>query len=111
MTRRLQRQGDAPHIGIVHLGPGAFFRAFNAIYTHEAMERAGGDWGILAVSLKSPTARDQLVPQGGVYTSITLAESGADARIITSIADVKVAPEDPQAVVAAMADLRSRSSR
>jgi fructuronate reductase len=102
--KRLQRSGPAPKVGIVHIGPGAFFRAFNAIYTHEAMERHGGDWGILAVSLRSPTARDQLVPQGGVYTSVTLGEDGSEETVIGSIADVKVAPEDPAAVVAAMAD-------
>lgn len=101
---RLQCVGEVPKVGIVHLGPGAFFRAFNAIYTHEAMERSGGDWGILAVSLKSPTARDQLVPQGCAYTSVTLAEGGNDTKVITSIADVLVAPEDPGAVVSAMAD-------
>ncbi|MGJ8610337.1 MAG: mannitol dehydrogenase family protein, partial [Octadecabacter sp.] len=39
---RLARVGPAPKVGIVHLGPGAFFRAFNAVYTDEAMETAGG---------------------------------------------------------------------
>ena len=102
-ARRLQRSGPAPKVGIVHIGPGAFFRAFNAIYTHEAMERHGGDWGILAVSLRSPTARDQLAPQGGLYTSVTLGEDGSTEAVIGSIADVKVAPEDPAGVVAAMA--------
>lgn len=102
--KRLQRNGPAPKVGIVHIGPGAFFRAFSAIYTHEVMEREGGDWGILAVSLRSPTARDQLAPQGGVYTSVTLGEDGSKEAVIGSIVDVKVAPEDPAAVVAAMAD-------
>ncbi len=96
---RLTRKGHPPKVQIVHLGPGAFFRAFNAIYTDEV-----GGWGILAVSLKSATARDQLAPQGGVYTSLTLAEAGNEARVINSLADVRVAPEDPAAVVAAMAD-------
>ncbi len=99
MPVRLTRRGAPPEVAIVHLGPGAFFRAFNAIYTEEA-----GDWGILAVSLKSPTARDQLAPQGGAYTSLTLSEGGNESRIIGSIAEVLVAPEDPEAVVAAMAN-------
>ena len=49
---------------MVHLGPGAFFRAFIAPYTDEAMGAGsanGEDWGIIAVSLKSPTAREALV--------------------------------------------------
>jgi fructuronate reductase len=100
---RLTRRGEAPEVGIVHLGPGVFFRAFQAIYTDEAMAAAGGDWGICAVSLQSPTARDQLAPQGGVYTSVTLAPEGPEYRVIGSIARVLVAPDDPEAVLAAMA--------
>tara|TARA_R110002051_G_C8769269_1_gene503255 strand:- start:25834 stop:27243 length:1410 start_codon:yes stop_codon:yes gene_type:complete len=93
-----------PKVGIVHLGPGAFFRAFNAVYTDEAMRQAGGDWGIVAVSLRSATARDQLAPQGDVFTSVTLGPDGLKPRIIGSIVRTLVAPEDPAAVVAAMAD-------
>ncbi len=97
MQVRLNRKGAAPDTAIVHLGPGAFFRAFNAIYTEDA-----GDWGILAVSLKSPTARDQLAPQGGVYTSLTLSEDGTKSRVIGSVSKVLVAPEGPEAVLAGM---------
>ena len=101
---RLTRpDGPAPKVGIVHLGPGAFFRAFNAVYTHEALAARGGDWGILAVSLRSPTARDQLQPQGGAYTSVTLSPEGPETQVITAIRDVLVAPEDPEAVLTAMA--------
>lgn len=101
---RLNRSDPAPKVGIVHLGPGAFFRAFNACYTHEVIEKTGGDWGIVTVSLQSPTARDQLEPQGGVFTSVTLDPKGWQPRQISSIARTLVAPEDPQAVIAAMAD-------
>ncbi|MEL6817072.1 MAG: mannitol dehydrogenase family protein [Pseudomonadota bacterium] len=101
---RLKRDGAKPKTGIVHFGPGAFFRAFNAVYTHEAIENAGGDWGIIAVSLRSTAARDQLLPQGGVYTSVTRTQSGTKHEIIGPIADVKVAAEDPFAVLDAMTD-------
>ena len=101
---RLTRTAPLPEVGIVHLGPGAFFRAFNAIYTDEAMAEAGGDWGICAVSLRSPGPRDQLAPQGCAYTSVTLAPEGAEYRVIESIARILVAPEDPEAVLTAMAD-------
>ncbi|MEP5009350.1 MAG: mannitol dehydrogenase family protein, partial [Roseobacter sp.] len=89
---RLNREGPEPNIGIVHLGPGAFFRAFNAIYTDEAMQLEGGDWGIAAVSLRSPAARTQLEPQGGVFTSVTLAPEGLQPCVIGSIARTLVAP-------------------
>ncbi|MEP2531482.1 mannitol dehydrogenase family protein [Shimia sp.] len=101
---RLNREGPEPNIGIVHLGPGAFFRAFNAVYTDEAMQLEGGDWGIAAVSLRSPAARTQLEPQGGVFTSVTLAPEGLQPCVIGSIARTLVAPEDPGEVIATMAD-------
>jgi fructuronate reductase len=99
---RLSRKTPAPRVGIVHLGPGAFFRAFNAIWTEEAMEAAGGDWGICAVSLNSAEARDRLEPQGCAFTSVTLAPEGPEYRIIGSVVRVLVAPEDPGAVLDAM---------
>ncbi|MEM9522897.1 MAG: mannitol dehydrogenase family protein [Pseudomonadota bacterium] len=105
---RLTRSGPAPRTGIVHLGPGAFFRAFNAVYTDEAMATRGGDWGITVVSLRSPAARDQLEPQGGVYTSVTLGPDGGRARIVGAIGHVLVAPEDPAAALSVMADPKAR---
>ncbi|MCB1390957.1 MAG: mannitol dehydrogenase family protein [Rhodobacteraceae bacterium] len=104
MTRR-----TAPlPTGIVHFGPGAFFRAFNAVYTAEANARNGQGWGITAVSLQSPTARDQLEPQGGAFTSVTLAPEGPEYRVVETISRVLVAPEDPEAVLAALADPQVR---
>lgn len=101
---RLTRTGPVPEVGIVHLGPGAFFRSFVAVYTDSALSRDGGGWGIRAVSLQSPTARDQLAPQGGCFTALTLRPEGPAPRVIGSVVDVLVAPEDPAAVVAAMAE-------
>ena len=102
---RLDRSSaPAPKVGIVHFGPGAFFRAFGAVYTSEAMQSEGGDWGITAVSLRSPTIRDALAPQGFAYTSVTLMPEGAEYDVIEIINDVLVAPEDPEAVLDAMDD-------
>ncbi|MEO1536958.1 MAG: mannitol dehydrogenase family protein [Pseudomonadota bacterium] len=101
---RLRRSTPAAKAGIVHFGPGAFFRAFNATFTHEAMEAAGGDWGIVAVSLRSATARDQLLQQGGVFTALERGPEGDALSVIGSVVDVLVAPEDPAAVLARMAD-------
>lgn len=91
-------------IGIVHLGPGAFFRAHQAVYTDDALGQTGGDWGICAVSLRSADARDALVPQDGLYTLATL-DRETSFRVIGSIKEVMVAPEDPAAVIERMADL------
>lgn len=101
---RLQRSDAArPAPGIVHLGPGAFFRAFTAVYTAEAMAAQGGDWGITGVSLRSAGIRDKLAPQGWAYTSVTLAPEGAQHEVIEVLDDILVAPENPKAVLSAMA--------
>ncbi|WP_422370056.1 mannitol dehydrogenase family protein [Hoeflea sp.] len=91
--------------GIVHLGLGAFFRAFGAIYIEDAVEMAGGDWGIVGVSLQSPGTRDRLAPQNFVYTVVTQEPDGGETlRTVEIVDDVLVAPEDPEAVLARMAD-------
>ena len=95
-----------PAAGMVHIGPGAFFRAFIAPYTDEAMGAGsvnGEDWGIIAVSLKSPTAREALVPQGCLYTALERGPDGDTSRQVEAITDVLVAPEDPLAVLDTMA--------
>ncbi|XDA97633.1 mannitol dehydrogenase family protein [Sulfitobacter sp. LCG007] len=101
---RLTRDGAAPAQGIVHLGLGAFFRAHGAVYLQELMEAEGGDWGITGVSLQSPGTRDRLAAQDGVYTALELGPKGRIARPIVSVREVLVAPEDPEAVLARMAD-------
>ncbi|GIR51069.1 MAG: hypothetical protein CM15mP60_1300 [Alphaproteobacteria bacterium] len=62
----------------------------------------GEDWGIIAVSLKSPTAREALVPQGCVYTALERGPDGDTLRQVEAITDVLVAPEDPLAVLDTM---------
>ena len=67
---RLTQSATTPRPGvrIVHLGLGAFYRAFGAVYVAEAMAASGGDWGIVGVSLKNPTTRNALAPQNWTYT-------------------------------------------
>jgi fructuronate reductase len=108
LPRLTRAAGPLPGIGIVHLGLGAFFRAHGALYVEEAMAASGGDWGILGVSLRNPDIRDALAPQGGCYTALELAPDGPKARIVDAVQGVLVAPEDPQAVLDAMADPGTR---
>ncbi|MFB1024124.1 MAG: mannitol dehydrogenase family protein, partial [Octadecabacter sp.] len=49
-----------PATGIVHLGLGAFFRAFGCVYIADAMAASGGNGGIVGVSLRNPDTRDAL---------------------------------------------------
>jgi len=90
--------------GIVHLGIGAFHRAHQAVYTDSCLASGDHHWGILGVSLRSSDTRDALEPQDGLYTVATRDGSGDSFRVIGSIGKVLVAPENPEAVLAAMAD-------
>lgn len=95
-------------IGIVHLGIGAFHRAHQAVYTDDAIALAGGDWRITGVSLRSGSVRDQLTPQNALYTVTERSAQGPKTRLIEAIARVLVAPEDPEAVIAVLADPSTR---
>ncbi|WP_068877105.1 MULTISPECIES: mannitol dehydrogenase family protein [unclassified Phenylobacterium] len=94
----------ATRIGVVHFGPGAFHRAHQAWY-FDRMLAWQPDLAICAVSLRSPDVRDALAPQDGLYA---LAEKEADpaVQVIGSIAEVLVAPEDPEAVFARLDQAR-----
>lgn len=93
-----QYDRDSTNIGIVHLGPGAFHRAHQAVYTENAMNLSGGDWAICGVSLRSATARDVLAEQDNLYT-LAILDKTIDFQIIGAIKEVLVADEQPQQVM------------
>ncbi|MCK5885644.1 MAG: mannitol dehydrogenase family protein, partial [Alcanivorax sp.] len=90
--------------GIVHLGLGAFHRAHQALYTELAMAHAGGNWGIIGVSLRSENVSRQLLPQDGLYSVMSEDAAGSNLRVVGAITDVLVAPREPRRVTAAIAD-------
>jgi fructuronate reductase len=102
-VQRFTYDRAAVRTGIVHLGTGAFHRAHQAVYYEAALEAGDLRWGVLGASLRSPSVRDQMAPQDGLYSVIV--RDGEDERIqlIGAIRDVLVAPEDPARLVAAMA--------
>ncbi|MCF2869507.1 mannitol dehydrogenase family protein [Octadecabacter sp. G9-8] len=106
MTAPRLKRPDTPRArtGIVHLGLGAFFRAFGCPYIADAMTASAGDWGVIGVSLRSADTRDALRDQGWAYTAMSLAPDGNSTRIIDVLNDVLVAPENPNAVLDAMTD-------
>lgn len=77
--------------GILHLGVGNFHRAHQAVFTEDAMAKAGGDWGIIGVSLRRPDTANLLDPQDGLYTVETLGEEKS-WRVIGALRRVLVAP-------------------
>jgi fructuronate reductase len=92
----------AVRTGVVHLGIGAFHRAHQAAVFDRILHE-DPRWGVLGASLRSPSVRDQLEPQDGLY-SLTEREGETErVRIVGAVQGVRVGPEDPRALVEAMA--------
>jgi fructuronate reductase len=94
--------------GIVHLGLGAFHRAHQAVYTEERLEAGETGWGISGLSLRSPAVRDALAPQDGLYTVLTRAPGGDEARIIGCVVEALTVPEQPELALARLAAPQTR---
>lgn len=89
--------------GILHFGLGAFHRAHQAVYTENALNHSGGDWGIIGVSMRSDSVARQLQPQDLLYS--VLSEDGdlRSLQVVGALRDVIVAPSEPDKLIAAMA--------
>jgi fructuronate reductase len=108
-VRRPAFDRRALRTGIVHLGLGAFSRAHLAAINDDALDAgAAADWGIHGVSLRHADVRDALLPQQGLYSLGLRDAAGVRTRIIGSVVSCAVAPEDPQAVVSAIAHAGTR---
>ncbi|MGY2090043.1 mannitol dehydrogenase family protein [Nocardia gipuzkoensis] len=98
--------------GIVHFGVGGFHRAHQAMYVDRLLERGLGDeWGICGVGVLpgDRRMRDVLRAQDGLYTLSTVAPDGTwTTRVIGSVIEYRYAPDDPEAVVAELADPATR---
>lgn len=90
------------HIGIVHIGAGAFHRAHQAVYIDDLLADEP-DWAICGVSLHSSEVRDALRPQDGLYTLALLGEQSS-LRVIGSIRELLCARDEQAAVLARLAD-------
>lgn len=91
--------------GIVHIGIGNFHRAHQALYTEAVLNNTDEAWRIIAVSLRSAGVRDQLLRQDNLYTIAECEGDSMALQVIGAIAKVLVAPEDPAAVIAALASV------
>lgn len=89
--------------GIVHLGIGAFSRAHLAAYTAPLLGADPG-WGILGASLRSADTRDALAAQDWLYAIVERDGRGERIAIPGALTGILVAPEDPAALVARLAD-------
>lgn len=93
----------AARAGVVHLGLGAFHRAHQAVVFDDAMAAGDPRWMVTGASLRSPDARDRSAPQDGLYALLVRDGAGERVRVVGSVRDVLVVPDDPAATVARLA--------
>jgi fructuronate reductase len=94
---------DPPNLkcGIVHLGLGAFHRGHQAVFTQDAIEKNGGDWGIVGASLQRDDVPASLRRQDCLYTAETLSTT-ASYRVMGVIRQALFAPRDCVALLEAL---------
>lgn len=91
---------------IVHMSVGGFHRAHQAVYLDDLLARGEADgWGICGVGLLPPDARmrDVLRAQDCLYTVVLRSEAGDVPRVVGSMKEYLLAPDDPDAVIEKMA--------
>jgi mannitol 2-dehydrogenase len=97
---------------IVHFGVGGFHRAHEAMYLDTLMNNGTAlEWGLCGVGVLPHDRRiiETLKAQDGLYTLVVKHPDGRrEPRVIGSIVEVMFAPDDPQAVVARLADDQTR---
>jgi fructuronate reductase len=94
--------------GIVHLGLGSFHRAHQAVYTARAVDADGGPWGIVGVASRSRRIAEALRAQDGLYSVLQLGGVPAPPLVVGVHTELLVAADDPDAVVARLADPATR---
>jgi fructuronate reductase/mannitol 2-dehydrogenase len=93
---------------IVHIGVGGFHRAHQAIYLDDLAELGETGWGVVGVGLHRPQMGEVLTAQDCLFTVVERGPGHESARVIGSLVDYLYAPEDPEAVLRALADPRTR---
>ncbi|SDQ33964.1 mannitol dehydrogenase family protein [Quadrisphaera sp. DSM 44207] len=93
---------------VVHIGVGGFHRAHQAVYLDDLACQGVTDWGLVGVGLHRPEMGQVLSAQDCLYLLVERGADGDRARVIGSMVRYLFAPEDPEAVLAALADERTR---
>lgn len=95
---------DPSRAGMIHLGLGAFHRAHAAVHTALALEQVEGDWGIIGFANRSHGVVDPMRAQDHLYAVLQLSERGRAAGVVDVHRGLGVMAEEPERVVAEIAD-------
>lgn len=92
--------------GVAHFGVGGFFRAHQAVYLDELLERGeASEWCYVGVgALPSDAAmRDYINAGDGLYPVVSRQGDHEELRVVGSVLGMVLAPEDPHAAVETLA--------
>ena len=93
---------------VVHIGPGVFHRAHQAVYGDTVLRTGSQTGAVYGISLRSAAVRDSLAPQGFVYHVVERASDGRDVhevvRPVGSLLGVDVAAQSTQTALDKLAD-------
>ena len=101
---------DALTPGIVHFGVGNFHRAHQIVYLDRLMNRGlAHDFAVIGVGTRTPdqAVRDDLAAQDWLSTVVEQTAEASNAQITGAMIDM-IGPGEPEAVIAAMVDPRTR---
>ncbi len=93
---------------VVHIGVGGFHRAHQALYFDDLARTGETGWGLVGVGLRRPQMGEVLGAQDGLFTVVERGPDGDAARVVGSLVQYLHAPQDPEAVLTALADRRTR---
>lgn len=94
---------------IAHISVGGFHRAHQLMYLDELAQRGiTTEWGVTGIGLHRRAMQDALAPQDNLYTVVERGEGEAAPRVVGVLVGYLLAPEDPAAVLALLADPQTR---
>jgi mannitol 2-dehydrogenase len=93
---------------VVHLSVGCFHRSHQAVAFDDLARAGEREWGLVGVGLRRREMKAALDAQNGLYTVVERGGEQESARVVGVIGAYHFAPEDPEAVLGALADPRTR---
>ena len=93
---------------VVHISVGYFHRSHQAVYFEDLARTGVTGWGLTGVGLRRREIHEALAPQDWLYTVVERGAGPDRAHVVGAMGHYLFAPEDPAAVVDALADERTR---
>ncbi|KDN16449.1 mannitol dehydrogenase family protein [Amycolatopsis rifamycinica] len=89
---------------VVHFGVGGFHRAHQAVYFDELAELGFTHWGVIGVGMRRPEMGEVLGAQDNLFTVVQRGAGDSEARVVGSMVEYLLLPDDPDAVRRRLAD-------